>query len=76
MVSAYTWIALVDSPTSPAPMKLLDHYSEFRRAFHTCKHCGWSGTGAMMKNGRWEPAAGRLLAIISSATASECGKSA
>jgi hypothetical protein len=31
-------------------MKLLDHYSEFRRAFHTCK-CGSSGTGAMMKNG-------------------------
>lgn len=32
-------------------MKLLDHYSQFRRAIHTCKHCGWRGSGAMMKNG-------------------------
>ena len=31
-------------------VKLLDHYSEFRHAFHTCK-CGWSGTDAMMRSG-------------------------
>ena len=34
-------------------MKLLDHYSEFRRAFHTCKHCGWHGKGTSMKNGSY-----------------------
>jgi hypothetical protein len=33
-----------------AAVKLLDHYSEFHSAFHTCK-CGSSGTGAMMNNG-------------------------
>lgn len=34
-------------------MKLLDHYSKFRRAFHTCEHCGWYGKGASMKNGSY-----------------------
>jgi hypothetical protein len=34
-------------------MKLLDHYSEFRRAYHTCRHCGWHGRGAAMKNGSY-----------------------
>jgi hypothetical protein len=34
-------------------MKLLDHYSVFRRVNHTCPHCGWSGTGAMMTNGSY-----------------------
>lgn len=33
-------------------VRLVDHYSEFRRAIHTCK-CGWSGTGAMMRNGTY-----------------------
>ena len=35
---------------SERPVRLLDDYSQFRRAIHTCK-CGWLGTGAMMKNG-------------------------
>ena len=34
-------------------VKLLDHYSEFRRAFHTCEACGWRGTGAGMDNGAY-----------------------
>jgi predicted RNA-binding Zn-ribbon protein involved in translation (DUF1610 family) len=34
-------------------VKLLDHYSEFRRTIHTCKHCGWRGSGAMMKSGNY-----------------------
>ena len=32
-------------------MKLLDYYSEFRRTFHTCKHCGWHGKGTDFNNG-------------------------
>lgn len=34
-------------------MKLLDHYSQFRRAFHMCKACGWCGKGAGMNNGNY-----------------------
>lgn len=30
----------------------LPRFSQFRRALHTCK-CGWSGTGAMMRNGSY-----------------------
>jgi hypothetical protein len=33
-------------------VKPLDHYSKFRRALHTCKHCGWTGHGAALKNGK------------------------
>jgi hypothetical protein len=35
-----------------ACVKLLDHYSQFRRAIHSCK-CGWTGRGAAMKNGSY-----------------------
>ena len=37
-----------------SPMKLLDHYSQFRRAIHTCEACGWRGTGAGMDNGTYD----------------------
>lgn len=33
-------------------MKLLDYYSQFRQAIHTCK-CGWRGPGGWMNNGSY-----------------------
>ena len=39
------------SRTTFIAVKLLDHYSQFRRTFHTCEACGWSGPGGWMDSG-------------------------